>query len=131
MTALPPAGQPPAGPGLAPTGESPPPAPARVLPGRLRADPGLLLKRLVLLFGGLYFAMVAVTNAVNFIATVGGFSERFLNSGNVAYIASVTKVYSWPGWTDDAVVLPAALAQGVGPLLFGGALPRLTGGGAG
>src|ERR1700761_1550076 len=131
MTALPPAGQPPAGPGLAPTGEIPSPAPARGLPGRLRAEPGLLLKRLVLLFGGLYFAMVAVTNAVNFIATVGGFSERFLNSGNVAYIASVTKVYSWPGWTDDAVVLAAALAEGFGAFLFGRALLRFRGGRSG
>jgi hypothetical protein len=134
MTAQPPVGQPPPGqpvaglPGPAPTGETPLPAGGRGLPGRLLAEPGLLLKRLVLVFGGLYFAMVAVTNAVNFIATAGGFHVTFLNSGNVAYIASVTKVYSWPSWTDDAVVLAAALAEGFGAFLFGRALLRFRGG---
>ncbi len=41
---------------------------------RMLAQPGLLLKRLVLAVGGVYFAMVAVTNAVNFIASVGDFT---------------------------------------------------------
>ena len=61
--------------------------------------PGLLLKRLVLVIGAVYFTMVAVTNTVNFIAAVGGFHWTFLNSGNAAYIASITKVYSWPALT--------------------------------
>jgi len=70
-------------------------------------QPSLLLKRLVLLGGGMYFAFVAVTNAINFIASVGGLHWTFLNSGNVAYIASVTKVDSFPVWANDTVVLLA------------------------
>lgn len=95
------------------------------------ARPGLLLKRLVLLAGAVYFAFVAVTNAVNFIASVGGFHWTFLNSGNVAYIASVTKIYSWPAWADNAVVLVAALAEGFGAFLFVRAMLRFRGGAIG
>ncbi len=62
----------------------------------------------MLAVGGVYFAMVAVTNAVNFIA-------------------SVTKVYSWPAWTANAAVLMAALAEGFGACLFGRALLRFRG----
>ena len=93
--------------------------------------PGLLLKRLVLVIGAVYFTMVAVTNTVNFIAAVGGFHWTFLNSGNAAYIASIIKVYSWPTWTTDAAVLAAALAEGFGAFLFARALLRYRGGGAG
>ena len=90
--------------------------------------PGLLLKRLVLVIGAVYFTMVAVTNTVNFIAAVGGFHWTFLNSGNAAYIASIIKVYSWPAWTTDAAVLAAALAEGFGAFLFARALLRYRGG---
>jgi hypothetical protein len=95
------------------------------------AQPGLLLKRLVLAAGAIYFAMVALTNAINFIVSVGGFHWTFLNSGNVAYIASITKIYAWPAWTDNAVVLLAALAEGFGAFLFVRALLRFRGGTAG
>jgi hypothetical protein len=95
---------------------------------RILAQPGLLLKRLVLAAGAVYFTMVTLTNAVNFIASVGGFHWTFLNSGNVAYIASITKIYSWPAWTDNAAVLVAALAEGFGAFLFGRALLRFRGG---
>jgi hypothetical protein len=98
---------------------------------RLLDQPGLLLKRLVLVAGAVYFAMVATTNAVNFIASVGHFHWIFLNSGNAAYIASITKVYAWPAWTDNAVVLAAALAEGFGAFLFIRALVRYRGGAAG
>jgi hypothetical protein len=98
---------------------------------RLTDQPGLLLKRLVLLAGAIYLAMVATTNAVNFIASVGHFHWTFLNSGNAAYIASITKVYAWPVWTDHAVVLVAALAEGFGAFLFIRALVRYRGGAAG
>jgi hypothetical protein len=97
----------------------------------LLAQPGLLLKRLVLAAGAIYFTMVAVTNAVNFIASAGDFHWTFLNSGNAAYIASITKIYSWPAWTDKAAVLAAALAEGFGAFLFGRALLRFRGGTAG
>jgi hypothetical protein len=95
---------------------------------RILGQPGLLLKRLVLAAGGVYFTMVTLTNAVNFIASVGDFHWTFLNSGNVAYIASITKIYSWPTWTDNAAVLVAALAEGFGAFLFGRALLRFRGG---
>ena len=95
---------------------------------RILAQPGLLLKRLVLAAGAVYFTMVSLTNAVNFIASVGDFHWTFLNSGNVAYIASITKTYSWPAWTDNAAVLVAALAEGFGAFLFGRALLRFRGG---
>jgi hypothetical protein len=94
-------------------------------------QPSLLLKRLVLLGGGMYFAFVAVTNAINFIASVGGLHWTFLNSGNVAYIASVTKVDSFPVWANDTVVLLAALAEGFGAFLFARALLRFRGDGVG
>jgi hypothetical protein len=98
---------------------------------RLMDQPGLLLKRLVLLAGAIYLAMVATTNLVNFAASVGHFHWVFLNSGNAAYIMSITKVYSWPAWTADAVVLVAALAEGFGAFLFIRALLRYRGGAAG
>jgi len=98
---------------------------------RLLDQPGLLLKRLVLLGGGMYLAFVALTNAVDFVATVGGFHWTFLNSQNAAYIASVTKVYSWPAWANDTVVLLAALGELFGALLFARALFRYRGGAVG
>jgi hypothetical protein len=98
---------------------------------RLLDQPGLLLKRLVLVVGAVYLAMVAVTNVVDFIASVGHFHWVFLNSGNAAYIASIVKVYSWPVWTVDAVVLIAALAEGFGAFLFIRALVRYRGGATG
>ena len=72
--------------------------------------------------GAVYFTFVAVTNVVNFIVSVGGYHWSFLNSGNVGYIASITKVYSWPAWFDKAAVLAAALAEAAGALLFWKAL---------
>ena len=98
---------------------------------RLLDRPGLLLKRLVLLVGAVYFAMVAVTNAVNFVASVGHFHWVFLNSGNAAFIASIVKVYSWPVWTINGIVLMAALAEGFGAFLFVRALLRFRGGSTG
>lgn len=98
---------------------------------RLMARPGLLLKRLVLLTGAIYLSMVATTNLVNFAASVGHFHWVFLNSGNAAYITSITKAYAWPLWTADAVVLVAALAEGFGAFLFIRALLRYRGGATG
>src|ERR1700744_4735338 len=98
---------------------------------RLLDRPGLLLKRLVLVVGAVYLTMVAVTNVIDFIASVGHFHWVFLNSGNAAYIASIVKVYSWPVWTVDAVVLMAALAEGFGAFLFIRALLRYRGGATG
>jgi hypothetical protein len=70
---------------------------------RTMAQPGLLLKHLVLAVGAVYFAM----------------------------IASIAKVYSWPVWADNGVVLLAALAEGFGAYLFIRALLRFRGGATG
>ena len=91
---------------------------------RLLARPGVRVKQLVLGIGAVYFTFVAVTNIVNFIVSVGGYHWTFLNSGNVSYISSVTKIYAWPAWFDKAVVLAAALAEAAGAFLFLNALRK-------
>src|ERR1700743_2336691 len=98
---------------------------------RLLDRPGLLLKRLVLVVGAVYLTMVAVTNVIDFIASAGHFHWVFLNSGNAAFIASIVKVYSWPVWTIDGIVLMAALGEGFGAFLFVRALLRFRGGSTG
>jgi hypothetical protein len=92
---------------------------------------GLLLKRLVLLFGGTYLAMVSITNTVNFLNSVAGTHATFLNSQNNSYIASIVKVYSLPTWFDELAVLGAATVEGIGAVLFFRALIRYRGNGAG
>lgn len=98
---------------------------------RLLSPPGLRIKQLVLGIGAVYFTFVAVTNVVNFIVSVGGYHWSFLNSGNVSYIASITKVYSWPTWFDKAAVLAASLVEAAGALLFWKALRNFHGHGTG
>ncbi|HCB05533.1 MAG TPA: hypothetical protein PLZ93_03245 [Nocardioides sp.] len=101
-----------------------------LLPATTRA-PGLLLKRIVLVFGATYLAMVCVTNLVDFVTSVTGAHETFLNSQNSGYIASIVKIYSMPSWFDDLAVLGAATIEGIGALLFVRALRRFRGGGTG
>ncbi|MBV9795542.1 MAG: hypothetical protein JO016_16565 [Actinobacteria bacterium] len=115
----------------APAGPDPSAAATDGFWSRTLDQPGLLLKRLVLAVGALYFTMVALTNAINFAVTVGHFHWTFLNSGNAAYITSITKVYGWPGWTTSTVVLLAALAEGFGAFLFLRAVLRYRGGATG
>jgi len=103
----------------------------RLLDGGLLARPGLRVKQLVLVIGAVYFTLVAVTNVVSFVVSVGGYHWAFLNSGNVSYIASVTKVYKWPAWFDQAAVLAAAVAEATGAFLFANALRVFRGGGTG
>ena len=93
--------------------------------------PGLRVKQIVLVVGAVYLTFVAVTNMVNFIVAVGGYRWTFLNSGNVSYITSITKVYAWPAWFDKAAVLAAALAEAAGALLFWRALSKFRGRGTG
>jgi hypothetical protein len=95
------------------------------------ARQGLRVKQLVLAIGAVYFTFLAVTNTVNFVVSVGGYHWAFLNSGNVSYIASITKVYGWPGWFDQAAVLAAASVEATGAVLFGRALRAFRGGGTG
>ena len=98
---------------------------------RVLSPPGLRIKQLVLGIGAVYFTFVAVTNVVNFIVSAGGYHWSFLNSGNVSYIASITKVYSWPSWFDKAAVLAASLVEAAGALLFWKALWNFRGHGTG
>ncbi len=98
---------------------------------RVLSPPGLRIKQLVLGIGAVYFTFVAVTNVVNFIVSAGGYHWSFLNSGNVSYIASITKVYSWPAWFDKAAVLAASLVEAAGALLFWKALWNFRGHGTG
>ena len=92
------------------------PATSLAAPARrgLLARPGLRVKQLVLVIGGVYFTLVAVTNVVSFVVSVGGYHWAFLNSGHVGYIASVTKAYHWPAWFDQAAVLAAAVVEAAG-----------------
>jgi hypothetical protein len=96
-----------------------------------RVPLGVRVKQLVLVIGAVYFTLVAVTNIVNFVVVVGGYRWTWLNSGNEGYIASITKVYSWPVWFAKAAVLAAAMVEGTGALLFGKALRKFHGGGTG
>ena len=98
---------------------------------RVLSAPGLRIKQLVLGIGAVYFTFVAVTNVVNFIVSVGGYHWSFLNSGNVSYIASITKGYSWPTWFDKAAVLAASLVEAAGAWLFWKALRNFRGHGTG
>jgi hypothetical protein len=93
--------------------------------------PGLLFKRLTLLIGAVYFTFVATTNLVNLVATLRGYHWVVLNSGNAAYIASITKDYSLPGRFDEIAVLAAAVAEAIGAWLFWRAVLRFRGNGAG
>ena len=92
-----------------------------MLDGGLLARP-VRVKQLVLVIGAVYFTLLAVTNVVSFVVSAGGYHWAFLNSGNVSYIASVTKVYNWPAWFDKAAVLAAAVVEAAGAFLFANAL---------
>ena len=92
---------------------------------------GIRVKQLVLGIGAVYFTFITVTNTVNFISSVGGYHWVFLNSGNVSYITSITKIYAWPAWFDKAAVLAAVAAEGAGAFLFWNALRRFRGGNTG
>ena len=104
---------------------------AKPAPVTQGARVGLLLKRLVLACGATYLGLVCVTNTVNFVNAVAGTHGKFLNSQNSSYIASIVKVYSWPGWFDELAVLGAATIEGIGAILFVRALLAYRGGGTG
>lgn len=95
------------------------------------AHPGLTFKRLTLLIGAVYFSFVAVTNVVNAVATFGGYHWTFLNSGNAAYIKTITKGYAVPSGFDQLAVLAAVVVETIGAVLFWRAGVRYRGGGSG
>jgi hypothetical protein len=74
-----------------PTGRTGPTGPTGVSSPGWFSRPGVLFKRLMLLIGAVYLSFVAVTNAVDLVAAVGGYHWTVLDSGNTAYIQSITK----------------------------------------
>jgi hypothetical protein len=90
--------------------------------------PGVRFKQLVLLIGAIYLGFVSVTNAINVAVTLSGHHDVILNSGNVDYIRSITHAYGGPRWLATTAVVAALLAEGIGALLFIGALRRYRGG---
>jgi hypothetical protein len=70
---------------------------------------GLLFKRLLLLFWAMYFSMIAITNAVDLLDSVGALHWTFLDSGNFDYMRSVVKVYE-VGPAATKVLLAGAFA---------------------
>ena len=93
--------------------------------------PGLVFKRLTLLVGAAYFTLVCVTNVIDAVATFGGYDWVVLNSGNAAYIESITKTYGVPERLNDLAVVAAAIAEGIGAVLFWRAVWRYRGDGSG
>jgi hypothetical protein len=99
---------------------------------RLTHPIGLRIKQLLLLFGGVYLGMVAVTNVVNVVTSAADVHLTFLNSENADYITgAVMHAYGWPHALAVVAVLGAALLEGTGAWLFARALRRFRGGGSG
>jgi len=86
--------------------------------------PGVVVKRLTLLIGAVYFTFVAVTN---FVAVLGGDHWTVRNSGNAADIESITKAHSF----DHAAVALAVVAETIGAVLLWRAVVRYGGNGTG
>lgn len=96
-----------------------------------RTSPGLLLKRLVLVFWTMFFTLVAVTNLVDLLGELGALDWRFLDSDNYAYLRSVVEVYD-VGPTVTKLLLAGALAlEATAAALFWRALLGLGRGGRG
>ena len=85
---------------------------------RILDRPGLALKRLTLAVGAIYFTLIAITNLVNLLHGVHLLHGTILDSGNIAYIRSITKSWSLPTWFDDIAVAGAFCAESFGAVLF-------------
>lgn len=83
---------------------------------------GLLFKRLLLLFWTMLFSMVALTNLVNLLDSLGLFDWTFLDSGNYDYIRSVVEVYGIGGPPSKLLLAGALLIEAIAALLFWRAL---------
>lgn len=91
--------------------------------GQYLAPPsGLLFKRVVLLFWTMFFSMVALTNLVNLLDSIGLFDWTFLDSGNVDYIRSVVEVYGVGDPPSKILLAGAMLIEALAALLFWRAL---------
>jgi hypothetical protein len=83
---------------------------------------GLLFKRLLLLFWTMFFSMVALTNLVNLLDSLGLFDWTFLDSGNFDYLRDVVGVYGVGGPPTKLLLLGALLIEGIAAMLFWRAL---------
>lgn len=83
---------------------------------------GLLLKRLLLLFWTMFFSMIALTNLVNLLDSLGLFDWTFLDSGNFDYLRSVVDVYGVGAAPTKLLLAGALLIEAVAALLFWRAL---------
>jgi hypothetical protein len=54
---------------------------------------GLLFKRVLLLFGSMYFTMIALTNAINLLNEVGALGWTFLDSHYFGSMRDATAKY--------------------------------------
>ena len=88
----------------------------------LNHPPGVLFKRLVLLFWTMYFTLVAVTNLVDLLGEFDIFQWTFLNSGNFAFLESVVKVYAVSPDVTKLLLVSAWVIEVTGAVLFWRAL---------
>jgi hypothetical protein len=92
---------------------------------------GLLFKRVILLFGAIYFTMITLSNFVDFMDEVGTIHWTFLNSHNLSYVEQVTRVYHVSDVVDKLLLIAVIGIEGFGAALFWRALARFQGNGVG
>jgi len=86
--------------------------------------------RLIVFFWAMYFTLVALTNLVDLLDSLGAIHWQFLDSGNFGYLHSVVKIYD-VGPTATRLLLAGAIAiEGVGAYVFWRAARRSTSGSA-
>jgi hypothetical protein len=86
---------------------------------------GLIFKRLLVGFWAMFFSLVALTNLVDLLDTLGAFDWRFLDSGNYEYLRSVVDVYGVGPAVTKALLAGAFAVELVAAVLFWRALLRL------
>jgi hypothetical protein len=82
------------------------------------AQPGLLFKRILVGFWALFFSLVALTNLVDLLDTLGAFDWRFLNSENYDYLHSVVKVYDVGPLITKLLLAGALTIETIAAVLF-------------
>jgi hypothetical protein len=111
--------------------QSPPlaplPAPLAHAPARAKhaagfAAPGLLLGRVLVLFWAGYFSIIALTNLVDLLDSVGAIRWTFLNSGNFEYLHSVVKIYGVGSSATTALLVGAVVIEAATAAMFWRAL---------
>jgi hypothetical protein len=90
------------------------------------AQLGLLFKRILIGFWALFFSLVALTNLVDLLDTLGALDWRFLNSENYAYLHSVVKVYEVGSLVTKLLLAGALAIETIAAVLFWRALLRRT-----